>query len=80
MFAPNAVDQKPKEETNIASGVPSKFLDLTEDELNTQFDKKYSYNADFILIIEDADTPIPKSILRDNKFSFGSYVSTLRNG
>ncbi|MFH1050371.1 MAG: DUF6794 domain-containing protein [bacterium] len=54
---------------------------LTEDELNSQFDKKYSYNADFILIFEDADTPIPKSILRDNKFDFGfpEYLSTRKH-
>jgi len=54
---------------------------LTEEELNTNFDKKYAYNADFILIFEDADTPIPVSILRDNKFDFGfyEYLSTRRH-
>ena len=54
---------------------------MTEDYMNENFRKDMSYNADFILIFEDSDTPIPKSILRDNKFQFGfqEYLSTHRH-
>jgi len=54
---------------------------LTEDDMNAKFKKDLCYNADFILIFEDRETPIPKSILRDNKFQFGfqEYLNTHRH-
>jgi|GEM_PF-5140252 len=54
---------------------------LKQELFDEKFNKKYAYNADFILVFEDIEAPVPKSIMRDNLFDIGfyEYLSTRKH-